>query len=624
MSARLRVLCELKVNEMFTAMINRTYLAVTLMGLALALGVGWWAYELHRERTADAPVSVTGPRAPQPAEATAVHEAPAAQTSADETAPPTEVAEPAEQAPLDGGSADEATARTRPSPAGPLDKPTDLAARSTAPAPPLAPEGAAPAAGPGAAVGQAPAATASIPKDEPVAETEQQVEARSSATQTEAPAPERAPSRSVEPQSPATANAGAAAPAAEGGSAPRVDADAHATAPAGPAPAEEGGGPPPSDAMAGPALGKGSPDESRAASSGASATIKRALSALFGGAADAPASEKSDQEPGATALGTPSNAGAADQARAADQGDLVGTEPGAGPTFDIVRIAPGGQAVIAGRAPPDAEVEIKSGDRVIDRVRADRRGEWVAVPLGPLPPGDQELSLVARAEELAAESDEVLVVAVPEPPPPQPAPRASGEPPPPQPPEVAAGQSPGAALAMALPRDGRGQGRILQAPGRLSSDGTLALMVLDYDETGRIRLRGEAPPGAPLKIYVDNAPVGAAVVEPSGQWSTVLEPSLAPGDYTLRLDQLDPAGKPTARLETPFTRASQPPVDGDVEVDFVIVQPGNSLWRIARRLLGQGVHYVHIYGANQGQIRDPDLIYPGQVFEIPSAIGSAG
>ncbi|MGH6900312.1 MAG: LysM peptidoglycan-binding domain-containing protein, partial [Geminicoccaceae bacterium] len=183
---------------------------------------------------------------------------------------------------------------------------------------------------------------------------------------------------------------------------------------------------------------------------------------------------------------------------------------------------------------------------------------------------------------------------------------------------------PSAPLAMALPREARGQGRILQAPGRISSDGTLALMVLDYDETGRIRLRGEASPGAPLRIYVDNAPAGAAVVEPSGKWTTVLEPSLAPGDYTLRLDQLDPSGKPTARLETPFTRASQPPVEGDVQVDFVIVQPGNSLWRIARRLYGEGVHYVHIYDANQGQIRDPDLIYPGQVFEIPSDIGAAG
>jgi nucleoid-associated protein YgaU len=54
------------------------------------------------------------------------------------------------------------------------------------------------------------------------------------------------------------------------------------------------------------------------------------------------------------------------------------------------------------------------------------------------------------------------------------------------------------------------------------------------------------------------------------------------------------------------------------------VQPGNSLWRIARRLSGKGVDYVHIHGANKAQIRDPDLIYPGQVFEIPARLGAAG
>ena len=56
----------------------------------------------------------------------------------------------------------------------------------------------------------------------------------------------------------------------------------------------------------------------------------------------------------------------------------------------------------------------------------------------------------------------------------------------------------------------------------------------------------------------------------------------------------------------------------------MIVQPGNSLWRIARRVLGEGMRYVHIYEANQAHIRDPDLIYPGQVFEMPSGLGPAG
>ena len=44
---------------------------------------------------------------------------------------------------------------------------------------------------------------------------------------------------------------------------------------------------------------------------------------------------------------------------------------------------------------------------------------------------------------------------------------------------------------------------------------------------------------------------------------------------------------------------------------------GNSLWRIARRAYGSGFDYIIIYRANQDQIRNPDLIYPGQVFKLP-------
>jgi hypothetical protein len=150
------------------------------------------------------------------------------------------------------------------------------------------------------------------------------------------------------------------------------------------------------------------------------------------------------------------------------------------------------------------------------------------------------------------------------------------------------------------------------------------LLVLDYDHAGQVRLTGEAPPGAPIRVYVDNQPAGEVVVEPSGRWTTVLDRQLPPGNYTLRLDQLGREGHPVARLETPFTRVRQPPLAGTAQVDYVIVQPGNSLWRIARRLFGDGFKYVHIYDANNAQIRDPDLIYPGQVFEVPAALGSAG
>jgi len=49
-----------------------------------------------------------------------------------------------------------------------------------------------------------------------------------------------------------------------------------------------------------------------------------------------------------------------------------------------------------------------------------------------------------------------------------------------------------------------------------------------------------------------------------------------------------------------------------------VVQPGNSLWRLARESYGDGLRYTVIYEANKDQIANPDLIYPGQVFSIPA------
>lgn len=51
----------------------------------------------------------------------------------------------------------------------------------------------------------------------------------------------------------------------------------------------------------------------------------------------------------------------------------------------------------------------------------------------------------------------------------------------------------------------------------------------------------------------------------------------------------------------------------------VVIQPGNNLWQISRVIYGKGHQYTVIYEANKTQIRDPDKIYPGQIFETPGS-----
>lgn len=53
------------------------------------------------------------------------------------------------------------------------------------------------------------------------------------------------------------------------------------------------------------------------------------------------------------------------------------------------------------------------------------------------------------------------------------------------------------------------------------------------------------------------------------------------------------------------------------EINTAIVARGDNLWRISKRIYGRGLRYTVIFDANTPQIRDPDLIYPGQVFVLP-------
>src|SRR5579864_6039255 len=88
-----------------------------------------------------------------------------------------------------------------------------------------------------------------------------------------------------------------------------------------------------------------------------------------------------------------------------------------GPDFDVVRVRPDGQTVIAGRADPGASVTVLDGATVVATVTADSHGKWVALPDKALAPGSHELSLTQASPAGAAEqkSANVVVVSVPEP-----------------------------------------------------------------------------------------------------------------------------------------------------------------------------------------------------------------
>lgn len=151
--------------------------------------------------------------------------------------------------------------------------------------------------------------------------------------------------------------------------------------------------------------------------------------------------------------------------------------------------------------------------------------------------------------------------------------------------------------------------------GKKDPSSELSLETVDYDDKGKVAVGGRAPEGSRVQLYLDNKPVGGADPDKTGVWRVELDESVKPKRYRMRIDQIGPEGRVVARIESPFFPAG--PISGLPRDAVVFVQPGNSLWRIARRTYGGGVQYTLIYEANRDQIRDPDLIYPGQVFMLP-------
>ena len=164
--------------------------------------------------------------------------------------------------------------------------------------------------------------------------------------------------------------------------------------------------------------------------------------------------------------------------------------------------------------------------------------------------------------------------------------------------------------------------RVVQSDDNLDQD-AIALDAISYDEDGQVMLSGRSNPMAYLRIYLDNAPVLLVRPDDEGNWKTLLS-NVDPGVYTLRIDQVNAAGKVVSRLETPFKKESPQKLlthiqdtKTEARINVVTVQPGYTLWAIARKRYGRGILYVRVFEANRDKIRDPDLIYPGQVFDLP-------
>lgn len=286
-------------------------------------------------------------------------------------------------------------------------------------------------------------------------------------------------------------------------------------------------------------------------------------------------------------------------------------------SIDTFRLDPEGNLLLAGRAAPGERVTIRLEDQQIATAQADRSGAFVAF-------GEVESSDRPRVLNLATTgpggapvlSDNEVIIApltVPErggaktgmadakaPTPERGAMRPSDR-----------SDMPASTPQVALLSDEAGL-----RPLSTERADSVALDAITYSNAGEVRLFGRGLGGV-AHVYLDNRPVAQAAVDAQGQWQGAL-PDVETGVYTLRVDEVDAQGNVTSRVETPFKREDRAALRAGTDpAAAVTVQPGSTLWAISRSRYGEGVHYVRIFEANKDRIRDPDLIYPGQVFDIP-------
>jgi LysM repeat protein len=296
------------------------------------------------------------------------------------------------------------------------------------------------------------------------------------------------------------------------------------------------------------------------------------------------------------------------------------------PTFDVASIEPTGEAVIAGRATPGATVELLRDGEVHDRTVADKSGQFVMVP-PRLPSGTYDLTLRSKqADGMVATSRQHVTAAL--------EPKSTDRP------------------IVALVTPDKPTVVLSQPAGPNPAAGAVVVETVEIEPGGKFHVSGQARPRTALRLYLNDSFITSVTAGADGRFAVTINEGVAPGSYRVRVDEASSSGTVRARAEVPFnapdtaasvsaqaTASKRPDTAGpqlaaagatvlpDSGSPSTVVVPkiatttvsrGDSLWRLSQVTYGAGMRYAVIYKANRGQIRNPNRIYPGQVFVLPA------
>ena len=252
--------------------------------------------------------------------------------------------------------------------------------------------------------------------------------------------------------------------------------------------------------------------------------------------------------------------------------------------FDIVRLDPSGDLIIAGKTEPNIVVDIYDGNQKLTSVLSDTHGDWVWVSEKKIDNGLKRFNLKhSDSEGKIINSDENIIIFF----------------------EKNEKQK------VVKIRD-KGEVGIEILNNNQGVRG-LALDSSEHFDNEKLRLKGRSIPNAEIQIFISKKLIGKSIADAQGNWEFSIN-EIVFENYDLEIK---------STFENNILSLKTEILNGKIDSKLffekeIIVENGNSLWRIARKTLGGGILYAEIYKNNKKIINDPDLIFPGQVFKIPN------
>ena len=259
------------------------------------------------------------------------------------------------------------------------------------------------------------------------------------------------------------------------------------------------------------------------------------------------------------------------------------------PTFDIVRISKTGDIVIAGKSEPNETIELLDGEEIIAEVISDENGEWIWVSELPIRSGIKKFKLKYQNDlNTTSISDQTVIVLVDN--------KSNGSP----------------KVARVYNSDVEN----IEMLNLEKINDAITLDFLSYSPPGLIILSGRTVSNTEIEIFQSAEILGKTKSNENGAWKFIIKKNdFSNKEISIKTkinEEVLILSYDQSEIQKRFKKTNFEFYD-----DRIIVQKGNSLWRIARKTLGGGVFYTEIYKNNFTKIKNPNLIYPGQVFNIP-------